>query len=244
MIKMPNDDRWNKLSPSDWDAFAKAWIAELRQPPSDGKPSGDDQRVGQSVVQMNFTATAECQWKFILAAVKHAESDDELGHVAAGPVEHLLSTHGQEYIGLVEQQAATVPKFGRMMKGVWRQGMSDDVWSRVCEVQCRMGIYYNRGFNCLDRGDIDNALADFTESIRLDPQQVESYGGRALAYQKKGEFAKAIADVSECIRLKPEVGKAYYLRGLVYQQIGEESKADADFAQAKKLGYKPKSARP
>jgi len=35
--------------------------------------------------------------------VKYAESDDELSHVAAGTVEHLLSTHGQEYIRFAEQ---------------------------------------------------------------------------------------------------------------------------------------------
>jgi hypothetical protein len=27
---MPIDERWERLGPSDWDAFALAWIAELR----------------------------------------------------------------------------------------------------------------------------------------------------------------------------------------------------------------------
>ena len=73
----------------------------------------------------------------------------------SGPVEHLLSTRGQEYISLAEQQAATDPKFARMMKGVWRTSMSEDVWDRVCEIQCRMGVYYNRGFIHLDKGHME-----------------------------------------------------------------------------------------
>ena len=52
----------------------------------------------QSVVMMNFTARPEQQWKFILAAVNHANSDDELGHLAAGPIEHLLGWHGEKFI--------------------------------------------------------------------------------------------------------------------------------------------------
>jgi hypothetical protein len=128
---MPVDERWNKLSPSDWDAFAKAWIAELRKAPSDNQPSDEEWTVGLSVTQMNFTATGAQQWEFILAAMTHAESDEELSHIAAGPIEHLLSTNGQEYIDLVEQEAAANPKFARMMKGVWQHLMTDEVWGRV-----------------------------------------------------------------------------------------------------------------
>ena len=132
---MPFDERWNKLSRADWDTFAKAWIAEIRKPPSDNQPSDDEQTVGGQVVQMNFSATGEQQWKFILAAMKHAESDVDLSHIAAGPVEHLLSTNGQQYISLVEQEAAANPKFARMMKNVWQHLMSDEIWSRVCAIK-------------------------------------------------------------------------------------------------------------
>src|SRR5215510_2061139 len=85
---MPIDERWNQLDASDWDAFAQSWIAELR-----GTPSNSEANVGHSVVMMNFTARPEHQWQFILAAITHA-SDDELGHIAAGPMEHLLGKHG------------------------------------------------------------------------------------------------------------------------------------------------------
>jgi hypothetical protein len=88
---MPIDERWDQLSAGDWNALGQSWIAELRGTPSD---SEDD--VGQTVVMMNFTARPEHQWQFILAAIAHA-SDDELGHIAAGPIEHLLGKHGDKY---------------------------------------------------------------------------------------------------------------------------------------------------
>jgi hypothetical protein len=122
---MPIDERWNQLDVSDWDAFAQSWIAELR-----GTPSDSEANVGQSVVMMNFTARPEHQWQFILAAIAHA-SDDELGHIAAGPMEHLLGKHGDKYIEKVEQRAEADPRFARMLAGVWKYVMSDHVWARV-----------------------------------------------------------------------------------------------------------------
>jgi hypothetical protein len=128
---MPIAERWDQLSASDWDAFARSWIAELR-----GVSSESQRDAGQSVVMMNFTAKPEHQWQFILAAVAHA-SDDELGHIAAGPIEHLLGKHGERYIEKVEQRAEADPKFARMLAGVWKHLMTDEVWTRVQALKAR-----------------------------------------------------------------------------------------------------------
>jgi hypothetical protein len=122
---MPIDERWDHLNASDWDAFAQSWIAELR-----GAPTRSENDVGQSVVMMNFTARHEHQWQFILAAMEHA-SEEELGHIAAGPMEHLLGKHGEKYIEKVEQRAQDDPKFGQMLAAVWKYMMTDEVWERV-----------------------------------------------------------------------------------------------------------------
>lgn len=129
---MPIDERWNALTESDWDMFAAAWINDLR-----GASSGSDSDVGQSVVMMNFTSTAEHQWRFLSAAMNHAESDDEFGHIAAGPLEHLLSKHGEDYIALIEERAASDPKFARMVTGAWKHMMTDDIWQRVQAIQAK-----------------------------------------------------------------------------------------------------------
>lgn len=120
------DERWDRLELSDWEGFARAWLAELR-----GEFENPDSDIGQSVVMMNFTAAPEHQWRFIQAAVAQAESDEELEHVAAGPMEHLMGWHGADYIDAVETQAAVNPKFARMLGGVWKYMMSDEVWGRV-----------------------------------------------------------------------------------------------------------------
>ena len=123
---MPVSDYWEQFEESEWQDFARRWLAEIRS-----DVSNDGAEVGQAVVSMNFTARPELQWQFILMAVSLAQSDDELGHIAAGPIEHLLGWHGGDYINLVEEQAATSGKFARALTGVWRYRMSDEVWSRV-----------------------------------------------------------------------------------------------------------------
>lgn len=128
---MPIVERWDQLSAADWDAFARSWIAELRGVGSESQPGA-----GQSVVMMNFTARPERQWQFILAAVAHA-SGDELGHIAAGPIEHLLGKHGEQYIEKVEQHAEADPKFARMLTDVWKYMMTDEVWARVEALKAR-----------------------------------------------------------------------------------------------------------
>ena len=130
---MKLDERWDRLQPSAWDRFARAWIAELSGESAESEPS-----VGEKVVMMTFTARPEHQWRFILAALAHA-SEGELCHIAAGPLEDLLSKHGAEYIDEVERRAEVDPKFARMLSGVWRLTMSDDVWVRVEALQAKYG---------------------------------------------------------------------------------------------------------
>lgn len=131
---MPLSDLWRPRDAREMADFARAWLAELR-----GELPSEEVNVGQSVVMMNFIAPADQQWEFILAAVAHADSDEELGHIAAGPIEHLLGTHGDEYISFVEREAATDGKFARAMSGVWRHMMDDEVWARVQAIKDRTG---------------------------------------------------------------------------------------------------------
>jgi len=127
---MPIDDRWDRLTPTQWDDFAKAWLEEQRD---GGNSNGSD--LGQSVVWMSFTARPDQQWQFILAAVGHAQSNHDLGNIAAGTMEHLLGWYGNEFIAHVEEQAAIDSKFARMLTGVWKYKMSDEIWERVRAIQ-------------------------------------------------------------------------------------------------------------
>ena len=135
------DARWDSLTDEEWDAFAKAWVDELCGRPSHPPPNlpvlfEDEPETTASffVVPMNFTASAEAQWKFISAAFCHAD-DNALGHLAAGPVEHLLSKFGEDYIERFEMMAKSDSRFATMLGRCYKHMMTDEVWRRVCAVR-------------------------------------------------------------------------------------------------------------
>jgi len=85
------------------------------------------------------------------------------------------------------------------------------------------------------KGDLDQAILDATEAIRLDPKFAEAYCNRGAAYGSKGEFDKAIADCTEAIQLDPGHAKAYRNRALAYRNKRELDKAVADYTEALRL---------
>jgi Tfp pilus assembly protein PilF len=88
--------------------------------------------------------------------------------------------------------------------------------------------YFNRGVGRFRKGDIDQAITDLTEVIRLDPNSAVSYMSRAGAYKRKNDYDRVIADLTEAIRLDPNGADAWYERGRTYQ-FKEEKIADKKF---------------
>ena len=70
-------------------------------------------------------------WEVILEILEETNSDNIIANLAAGPLENLLSEHGETFIAEVELKARQNPKFTKLILGVWEGGMSKDIWSRV-----------------------------------------------------------------------------------------------------------------
>jgi hypothetical protein len=73
----------------------------------------------------------ETVWSAILKILQHELTDDQLASLAAGPLEDLLADHGIQFIERVEREAEQNPRFNRLLGGVWRSHMSDEIWGRV-----------------------------------------------------------------------------------------------------------------
>jgi S1-C subfamily serine protease len=92
--------------------------------------------------------------------------------------------------------------------------------------------YFVRGMESFGRKDYDNAIRDFTEAIRLDPNNASSYVNRAISYEDQGNFGKAISDYNVAIRLDPNLAIAYYNRGQAYYDHGQLANAMSDYDEA------------
>jgi tetratricopeptide (TPR) repeat protein len=92
----------------------------------------------------------------------------------------------------------------------------------------RAFIHLNRGTAHNSKWRYDEAIADFTEALRLNGKLSDAYAGRGWGYLRKNEMDRALADLSEAIRLDPNSQSAYYNHALILLQRGEFDQASAD----------------
>jgi tetratricopeptide (TPR) repeat protein len=78
----------------------------------------------------------------------------------------------------------------------------------------------------------ENAVDYFTSRIRQDPQDVQAYSYRAIAWKLKGDLDIAIKDHSEAIRLEPTAADLWYNRGRTWSDKKEYDQAIKDYGEA------------
>jgi tetratricopeptide (TPR) repeat protein len=72
----------------------------------------------------------------------------------------------------------------------------------------------------IEKGDLDRALGDANEMVRVDPQHFRGYQVRGRVYRRKGQLDKAIADYTKAARLNPDDPAAYEALAQVNAQTG------------------------
>ena len=77
----------------------------------------------------------ELAWKAIVEAIDQPRMEPYLGHLAAGPLENLLTMYGPAFIDRVEQRARSNAKFSKVLGGVWQSAMPEPIWKRVRAAQ-------------------------------------------------------------------------------------------------------------
>lgn len=96
-------------------------------------------------------------------------------------------------------------------------------------------LYNVRGTIRYERGELDQALADSNEAIRLDPRPAHVWNNRGNIWRAKGDHNKAIVDFNQAIRLDPNYQLAYKNRGNVFSDKGAFDKAILDYTEALRL---------
>jgi hypothetical protein len=78
-------------------------------------------------------------WRLVLLIWSMDSSPRVIQNLSAGALEDLLAKHGDEVIYLVEPEARRDPSFAKLLGGVWKNRMTDEVWARVQAVWDRRG---------------------------------------------------------------------------------------------------------
>ena len=94
---------------------------------------------------------------------------------------------------------------------------------------------YNRATEDLKNGNYNAVIADYSEVIRLKPNDPIGYWLRGKDYWYLDQNEKAINDYNEAIRLDPNSPGAYSDRGKAYRDLDQYDKAISDYNQAIRL---------
>ena len=93
----------------------------------------------------------------------------------------------------------------------------------------KASAYFKRGIAYRHKGELDLAIADFTQALRLNPAHANAYIRRGIAYDKKGDHDLTIADYTKVLELDPDNMFAYHNRGRAYINKNDHDKAIEDF---------------
>lgn len=83
--------------------------------------------------------------------------------------------------------------------------------------------------------DLEDALSDCNESLRLHPNDAETLGGRAFVYLRLGFFRTAVIDYDAALKLKPQDALLIFARGTAKTRAGDEEGGKADRAAARAI---------
>ncbi|CAH1153358.1 unnamed protein product [Phaedon cochleariae] len=92
----------------------------------------------------------------------------------------------------------------------------------------------NKGNSHMKNASYDEALAEYSRAIQLNPQNSVYYCNRAAAYSRLERHSDAIEDCLDAINLDPTYGKAYGRLGIAYSNLNKFEEARGAYLNALK----------
>jgi Flp pilus assembly protein TadD len=124
----------------------------------------------------------------------------------------------------------------------WHQcGMYADaetLWRATLARNPRCWMAHNNlGALHVQRGELDQAIAEFRKSLEIEPANSEALLDLGMALAIKGEVAEAVAQFRRAVELKPDYAEAHYNLGAAMTVMGQTAQAAAEYQKA--LEFKP-----
>jgi tetratricopeptide (TPR) repeat protein len=116
------------------------------------------------------------------------------------------------------------------------------VWRNVAAVETEPSrqakTLVAAGDDSFQRGHHAEAIEQYSQAIRLDPNNLAAYAHRGSAYNGLGEYDHAIADLERYFASGPSAPWPHFHRGLAYEAKADFDRALADINRAIELDGK------
>ena len=96
-------------------------------------------------------------------------------------------------------------------------------------------VYQQRGYAAATNQQFQDAINDFGEAIKINPEDPRIYEQRAAVEMKLNDMDKALADYTEAIKLKPNEVRYYLYRSYIYETKGDIKNSMADTEKVLKI---------
>jgi tetratricopeptide (TPR) repeat protein len=106
------------------------------------------------------------------------------------------------------------------------------------DYEAQASLLVQRGIAFGHKKNLDKAIGDFDEAIRLNPKFAMAYNSRGDAWIHKGKLDKALLDYNEAIHLDPKIAMVYGNRGNTWLNKQEFDRAIKDCDEAIRLNTK------
>jgi tetratricopeptide (TPR) repeat protein len=103
-------------------------------------------------------------------------------------------------------------------------------------------VYQQQGYAAASEQRYPDAIASYSEALKLTPEDVRIYEQRAAVEMKANETDKALADYSEAIKLKPNEVRYLNYRAYIYETKGDIKNSMADNEKILKIDPKNQEA--
>lgn len=98
--------------------------------------------------------------------------------------------------------------------------------------------HYYAGIDFLGEGKIEEAIAEYTRALEIDPKFSDALHGLAQAYHARQDFDRAIEAAQRIVALDPEDILAWTAISRAYQRKGMVPEAEEAGNKARVLGWK------
>jgi len=98
--------------------------------------------------------------------------------------------------------------------------------------QLRANALKQKGNACYSVGDIDQAIAFYSEAIDEDNENYKIYSNRSMCYGKMKNFTKMLEDATRCIELAPTWSKGYFRKGNALEGLTRFKDAQLEYLKA------------
>lgn len=131
-----------------------------------------------------------------------------------------------------EELAHVYILMGKAQRDANRPDAALTAFNAAIATKSSAAAYGLRGTVYYQKGDLEKAIADYSEAIRLDAQNGEALNNRAWTYYRTGRQEKALADADIAVRLLAKEAYVWDTRAHIHAKLGNRDAAIRDFRAA------------